>query len=441
MNFRKVTAIILTAITFLSLPVSAKTLEFTVGDSNLYICDGAIEKVTLDAPVYIKDGRTLVPVRAIIEAFGAEVLWNGDERKVTIKSGGSTIELVIDSCEAVVNGEIKTLDVAPTITNSRTMMPIRFVSEILSKNVEYVEPSSQILISDSNVAISVDGYPITVDDFRFMYLYYCLAQGVYEPEEIMPVIISDVITNTCIANDAKRADFSLLTEQTKEIAQSILYDKELFYPLSLVAPGIKTFANLTLASEYCYNMLTSGLDPEILVKEYNESYVCAKHVLIPTVNLETGEALNNNQLLAAKATADAVYKKAKNGEDFDELIEKYSSDEGSVYYPEGYVFTYGEMVPEFEKTAFNLSENEISKPVKTSYGYHIILRLPLPEMNYMYEETISTKVAQSQLEKYTDNVIGNANVKYHMTNEEIAQSLGITKADAEEYIKNLIAQQ
>jgi len=415
MKLGKTIAAVLASVMCLTVCASAKTIELTVNDANMYINNGAIEKVTLDAPIYIKDGRTLVPVRAISEAFDAEVVWNGLERQVTIKSANDTIELIIDSPQAVVNGEIKTLDVAPTIENDRTMVPIRFVSEMLSKNVEYIETTSQILISDSGVAITVDGYPITVDDLRYMYLYYYLFENAYTPEEILPLITSNIIANTCIANDAKKSGYTLSGDVAKELATSMLKDKEIFYPLSLVAPGVKTFTNMTLASEYCYKMMTDGLSPEKLLKEYNENYICAKHILIPTSDLATGEALNDKQILAAKATADAVYKKAKDGEDFDELIKKHSSDEGSQYYPDGYVFTYGEMVAEFEKTAFELSENEISKPVKTTYGYHIIKRLPLPEMNYMYEENISTQISQKNLEKYTDDVIKKADIKYNMT--------------------------
>ena len=441
MNCKKIIAIALAASMIFSIGASAKTLEFTIGDKNLYINEGAIRKTELDAPIYIKDGRTMVPVRAISEAFDAEVLWDDAERKVTINAGNDKIELIISSNEAMVNGEIKQLDVAPEITDGRTMVPIRFVSEMLSKNVEYIGASSQILISDSLPAITVDGYPITIDDLRFMYLYYYLIQNAYEPEEILPVIINDLVASASITNDAEKSGYSLPLEYQKEIADNLLKDKELFYPLSLVAPGVKLITNISTTTEYCYKKLSDGAAPEELLKEYNETSVCAKHILIPTVDLETGEELNEKQALSAKATANAIYQKAKNGDDFDELIALHSSDEGSKYYPEGYVFTYGEMVPEFEKTAFELKENEISKPVKTSYGYHIIKRLPLPEMNYMYEETISTKIAQKNLEKYTDSVINSANVVYNMSEEEIIKNLGITSSDIEAYIAQMISVQ
>jgi len=65
---------------------------------------------------------------------------------------------------------------------------------------------------------------------------------------------------------------------------------------------------------------------------------------------------------------------------FDELMNEYSEDgrdeNGNLYAPEGYPFVYpGEMVSEFEKGALALSVGEVSQPVQTKYGYHLILRI------------------------------------------------------------------
>lgn len=77
----------------------------------------------------ITGGRTLVPVRAIIEAFDGTVGWEESTRTVTLGKDGEKIQLVIDSKVARLNGAVHTLDVAPTVINGRTMLPIRFVAE------------------------------------------------------------------------------------------------------------------------------------------------------------------------------------------------------------------------------------------------------------------------------------------------------------------------
>ena len=441
MYMKKILAFALVAVMALPLNVCAKTLEFTIGDTSLYINDGSIEKKTLDTSSYIENGRTLVPVRAISESFGADVLWNGEERKVTIKLGDDIVVLTIDSTDAVVNGAIKVLDTPAVIKNDTTMVPLRFVSEALSKSVEYIAPSSQILITDEEPVMTIDGYPITIDDYRFMFLYYNLTQGRVSPEVLIPAITTDFIATGSIVNDANKAGFSLDPTQSSELAKSILSTKDSFYPLSLVAPGVKVFSDMMTASEYCFQKFTYGISYEELLKEYNENYICAKHILIPTIDLQTGESLSEGNIRASKATAEAVYKNAKSGADFDELIAKHSKDEGSMYYPDGYVFTYGEMTPEFEKAAFNLDENEISKPVKSPYGYHIIKRMPLPEMNYMYEEAISASVMQKKLTEYNEELIAKSEIKRNMTDEEIIENLGITNENIDALIEEIIASQ
>lgn len=77
----------------------------------------------------VADDRTLVPIRAIIEAFGGVVGWDEGTQTVLLTLDDDTIKLVIDSTTAYLNGSAATLDVAPVVINDRTMLPIRFVAE------------------------------------------------------------------------------------------------------------------------------------------------------------------------------------------------------------------------------------------------------------------------------------------------------------------------
>ncbi len=79
------------------------------------------------------------------------------------------------------------------------------------------------------------------------------------------------------------------------------------------------------------------------------------------------------QLAAKKAEADSLFKRIKSGENFEELAQKYSDDKGSG--AKGGVlpwFGVNRMVPEFIETIAKLKNNDVSEPVKTIYGYHII---------------------------------------------------------------------
>jgi len=85
----------------------------------------------------VMHGRTLVPIRAIIEAFGGEVGWDGSSRSVLLTLGDDTIKLGINSNVAYLNDSAKVIDVAPTIINNRTMLPIRFVAESFNLGVAW----------------------------------------------------------------------------------------------------------------------------------------------------------------------------------------------------------------------------------------------------------------------------------------------------------------
>ena len=91
--------------------------------------------VKLDSPPVIKDGRTLVPLRFVSEAFGAKLTWDPIFQIIDITLGSDVIRLQIGKNFASVNGKKVMLDVAPVIINGRTMVPIRFISESLDSQV------------------------------------------------------------------------------------------------------------------------------------------------------------------------------------------------------------------------------------------------------------------------------------------------------------------
>ena len=100
-----------------------------------------------DQKPVIENGRTLVPVRFISEALGASVDWHDATRKVTILLGGKTIALTLNQRQVSVDGVPYILDVAAKTINGRTMVPLRFVSEVLGATVEWNEASHAVLMT------------------------------------------------------------------------------------------------------------------------------------------------------------------------------------------------------------------------------------------------------------------------------------------------------
>lgn len=90
--------------------------------------------VFADVQPYIKNGRTLLPYRALLEMLGADISWEPNLQRVTASLNGNVIQLTIGKKTATVNNQTILLDVAPEIKNSRTMIPLRFVSESLGFN-------------------------------------------------------------------------------------------------------------------------------------------------------------------------------------------------------------------------------------------------------------------------------------------------------------------
>jgi len=105
----------------------------------------------LDSPPIIKNGRTLLPIRPVVEALGGTVSWDGTERKVTVTLGSTTIELWIGKNTARVNGTNTPIDstnpkVVPEIINGRTMLPLRFVTENLGCQLQWDPNTKTIMI-------------------------------------------------------------------------------------------------------------------------------------------------------------------------------------------------------------------------------------------------------------------------------------------------------
>lgn len=112
------------------------------------IIDG--NNVTKSASPIVKNRRTLVPLRFIGEALGKEVLWNNDEKSVTVSDEGASFKLYIDS-KIIDNsdGTLKFTDVAPCIVNRKTYLPLRAIAELMNIGVGYDKASSTVTIDSS----------------------------------------------------------------------------------------------------------------------------------------------------------------------------------------------------------------------------------------------------------------------------------------------------
>jgi len=113
----------------------------TIGQSSMQV-NGM--PVAMDAAPFIKDGRTLLPIRALIETLGGTVQWNAQTKTATVALGSRTMVLTVGSTKALVNGSPVTLDVAPMIVKGRTFLPLRAVAENLGLGLAWDAASQTI---------------------------------------------------------------------------------------------------------------------------------------------------------------------------------------------------------------------------------------------------------------------------------------------------------
>ena len=114
-------------------------------DINIYINNKKIE--TADAP-FVKNERTLVPIRVISENLGVKVDWNQEKQEVSLEKEGNEIFLPLKEKYYVQNGERVATDIAPEIKNNRTFVPLRLIAELYGKEVRWDQESYSVWIQD-----------------------------------------------------------------------------------------------------------------------------------------------------------------------------------------------------------------------------------------------------------------------------------------------------
>ena len=152
---KKFITILLCALCFMmTVPVSAEnTPPITVEmDRN---------PVSFDVPPQIINDRTMVPMRAVFEMFGMAVEWNGELRTITATQEDKVIRMQIDSHVLIISSEARYLDVPPTIVESRTLVPVRAISEALDCKVEWDGETRKVVITTNHPNRTNKYYPHT----------------------------------------------------------------------------------------------------------------------------------------------------------------------------------------------------------------------------------------------------------------------------------------
>ena len=143
-NLKKILAATLAALTLVSaLAMTAFAASPTSANVTVKV-DGKVVEFPDQEPTIVND-RTLVPVRFIAESLGYDVEWNPDDNSAVIDNG--KIIMYIGTNQAKINGQNVTLDVASTLINDRTMVPLRVIAETLNCTVDWFGTNHMILVN------------------------------------------------------------------------------------------------------------------------------------------------------------------------------------------------------------------------------------------------------------------------------------------------------
>jgi len=166
---------------------------------------------------------------------------------------------------------------------------------------------------------------------------------------------------------------------------------------------------LALADAYYENILGAAThEPnEQELEQYlaDQGAFCVKHILLKTVD-DSDQPLAEDKIAEKKAQAEDLLAQLQAAEDmpakFDELMKAHSEDGGLAAYPDGYVFdATASLVGGFREAALELEEGELSGIVETDYGYHIMLRQPLPDASKaQYRADLRSSALREQVDAW-----------------------------------------
>lgn len=196
--------------------------------------------------------------------------------------------------------------------------------------------------AEDKVVVKVNGHEITASEVQLAAEDIVPQLGALPPKLRYPFIVEYLMERHLLAQAAVKAGTADTDEYKKRLA---------FYQAKALRDAY--FASV-IRPKVTDDMVKAAYDKEAS-KVKTAERVRARHILVATED----EA---NQVLA----------RLKKGEKFEDVAKQVSLDGSKEYGGDLGYFTAEEMVPEFSKAAFGLKPGEISKPVKTNYGWHVI---------------------------------------------------------------------
>jgi foldase protein PrsA len=201
--------------------------------------------------------------------------------------------------------------------------------------------------------------------------------------------------------------------------------------LLLTEDQVRSDVRAQLLEEALYKKVTE--DVKVSDKEIEEFYNKNKSQYQQAATREV-----RHILVKTKVKADALHKQLEGGADFAKLAKQNSEDPGSKSQGGKLTVSQGQTVPPFDKAAFSLDKGELSEPIKTQYGWHIIEALsdvkkasttPLDQVKQAIKQQLLSEQKTKSMREWIDGLKDEFNVNYQVGYEPPATQSQTTQTD------------
>lgn len=282
-----------------------------------------------------------------------------------------------------------------------------------TEQTEQADKKSSEKLDDKTVAI-VDGEKISKDDYKSELSFY--ASMLASQQQLKNSIVTMMVQDKLIANDIKKNDIKV---DDKEVEDALMQSVQNF-------GGQENF-DKTLDD---YNMeldkFKETLKKDLMYKKHREWFDENNKVTDDEIKKyfednkdEFAKVDASHILVEDEQTANDIKSRLDNGEDFASLAKEYSKDTASAQNGGALgAFAKGQMVKEFEDAAFSMKEGEISAPVKSQFGYHIIKVNSIKDSFEDSKDEITKKIKDQKYADYIKKLHEESNVVTDQTTDE-----------------------
>lgn len=387
---KRILGLFLALVMMFSVPVMAENITITTTyDLVLIRVNGSY----INAPSYLYGNYVYVPLRAVSEAMGAEVLWNGETQTITIttnkaepksepkaftinKGEDLSFDAYINYVKVTINGQEQMIP--HFLYNGTTYVPVSVFYDYFGCHVLQHLATSSVRIYEPDYKTFKDNEVFYVDDTAFTKTETTdLSKTFFNTPNPATVVdyanIEDyLLTETAMkklgkmmVSDEGFSEYYSTTDYDNLMTLYGVQNKESFIE-NVAWPMYYSESFTDKLLENYFDPTDADLEAFLPKSTYGQSrWLKAKHILINKT--EDGSGL--------KQAEEVLSFVKENPEKFDSMMATYSQDPGSIAQPDGYLFKEGDMVTEFYEGTLPLQVGEISGIVESAFGYHIILKV------------------------------------------------------------------